>query len=56
MSQGQLARTCGIDKAWICRIEQGRDASLAKFRVIGRALGVDYRTLLLPDAEEESES
>lgn len=49
MSQAQLARVCGLDRAWIFRIERGSDASLKVYRAIGRALDVDYRTLLPAD-------
>lgn len=46
MSQAALARACGVNRSTICRVEKGERSSFQTFRLIGRALDMDYRMLI----------
>lgn len=53
LKQFQLADLCGIDPSLVSKIESGQDSTLGTFRALGRALGLDYRTLLPADPEHQ---
>ena len=52
MSQAELARLCGVNRSTICRVEKGERSSFQTFRLIGVALGMDYR-LLIPEEGQQ---
>lgn len=47
MTLDELGRAVGISKGFLSRVERGtRGASVDTYRRLGRALGVDWRTLV----------
>ena len=49
ITQAELARMTGLSPSVICRIEKGERGTIHTYRLIGRALGIDYRKLLPKD-------